>query len=154
MNGNPIQRPDITRQLQRGTARLLTSLGYGVIAEMPLPNGQRADLVGISPAGELLIVEVKSCLEDFRADQKWQAYRAYCDRLSFAVAPEFPHDVLPTDVGLIVADAYGADVLRQSTPVVLPGARRKALTIAFARLAAGRLQMQLDPDHAQATWPV
>lgn len=153
MSGTPLARPDVTRQLQRGTARYLTGLGYGVVTEMPLPNGLRADVVGLSATGEILIVEIKSCLEDFRADQKWQGYRAYCDRLAFAVAPEFPEDVLPADVGLIVADAYGADTLRQAATVPLPAARRKALMIAFARLAAGRLQLRLDPGTGQVPWP-
>jgi hypothetical protein len=147
-------RPDMTRLLLRGTARYLSSLGYGVVAEMPLPNGLRADLVGLSAAGEILIVEIKSCVEDYRADRKWQAYRDYCDQLFFAVASDFPHQMLSDDSGLIVADAYGGDILRQGSPVLLTSARRKAMIIAFARLAAGRLQLHLDPQARGATWLV
>ena len=148
----PQNRSEMTRLLLRGTARYLTSLGYGVVTEMPLPNGLRADLVGLSAAGEILIVEIKSCLEDYRADAKWQAYRDYCDRLSFAVATDFPGHVLPDDVGLIVADAYGADFIRESPATLLAAARRKTMMIAFARLAAARLQLQLDPGSSGATW--
>lgn len=154
LSENPQSRPDITRLLLRGTARYLASLGFGVVAEMPLPNGLRADLVGLSAAGEILIVEIKSCLEDYRADAKWRAYRDYCDRLSFAVAIDFPGHVLPEDVGLIVADAYGADSLRESPAILLAAARRKAMMIAFARLAAARLQMQLDPGSSGTAWLV
>jgi hypothetical protein len=146
LNEPPVTRPDVTRLLLRGTARHLSSLGYGVVSEMPLPNGLRADLVGLSATGEILIVEIKSCLEDYRADRKWQAYRDYCDQLFFAVNPGFPDHVLPENTGLIVADAYGGDVLRQGPRFPLAAARRKAMMIAFAHLAAGRLQMQLDPS--------
>lgn len=144
----------MTRLLQRGTARYLVSLGYGVVTEMPLPNGLRADLVGLSGTGEILIVEIKSCIEDYRADSKWRAYRDYCDQFSFAVAPGFPDHVLPEDAGLIVADAYGADMLRKSPFILLAASRRKAMMIAIARLAAARLQAQLDPGNSGATWLV
>jgi hypothetical protein len=147
-------RPDVTRLLLRGTARHLASLGYGVVAEMPLPNGLRADLVGLSATGEILIVEIKSCLEDYRADRKWQIYRDYCDRLFFAVASDFPDHILPDDSGLIIADAYGGDLLRKGPPFPLAAARRKAMMIAFARLAARRLQMQIDPGTSSSTWLV
>jgi hypothetical protein len=88
--------------------------------------------------GEILIVEVKSSLEDFRTDQKWGEYRPYCDAFAFAVAPEFPRDILPEEPGLIVADNFGGAMLRDPVFTPLAGARRKALTLAFARLAAMR----------------
>ena len=56
----------------------------------------------------------------------------------FAVAPEFPKDILPEGPGLIIADAFGGAVVTEAPPTLLAPARRKALTIAFARLAAFR----------------
>jgi hypothetical protein len=103
-----------------------------------LANGRRADVAGVADSGEIWIVEIKSCLEDFRVDQKWPEYRAFCDRLFFAVAPAFPLDALPQDAGLIVADRYGGEILRTAPEHKLAAARRKAMTL--------RLQGVIDPD--------
>ena len=97
-----------------------------------------ASLMALGRKGEIFIVEVKSGIEDFRVDLKWPEYRPYCDAFAFAVAPEFPRDILPEEPGLIIADGFGGAVLREAGIVALAGARRKALTLAFARLAALR----------------
>ena len=131
-------RPETTLQVTRGAARLLSALGYAPLAEVTLPNGRRADLMALGPKGQIFIVEVKSSVEDFRTDQKWWEYRPYCDAFAFAVGPEFPRDILPDEPGLIVADGFGGAVLREAPAAPLAGARRKALTIAFGRLAAMR----------------
>ena len=133
-----VSRPETTQIVTRGAARLLTALGYAPLSEVTLPNGRRADLMALGPKGELFIVEVKSSLEDFRTDQKWHEYQPYCDAFAFAVAPEFPREVLPPEPGLIVADGFGGAVLREAPLSPLAGARRKALTLAFGRLAALR----------------
>lgn len=133
-----VSRPETTAAVTRGAARLLGALGYAPLAEVTLPNGRRADLMALGPKGEIFIIEVKSSLEDFRTDQKWREYGPYCDAFAFAVAPEFPREVLPDEPGLIVADGFGGAVLREAPLTPLAGARRKALTIAFGRLAALR----------------
>jgi hypothetical protein len=133
-----VSRPETTAQVTRGAARLLTALGYAPLTEVTLPNGRRADLMALGPRGELFIVEVKSGIDDFRTDQKWREYGPYCDAFAFAVAPEFPREALPEEPGLIVADGFGGAVLREAPVAPLVGARRKALTIAFGRLAALR----------------
>ena len=94
--------------IARGTARLLRSLGFSCISELPLPSGRRADLVALNEKGEIWIVEIKSSVEDLRADQKWQDYRMHCDRLFFAFTQDLPCEIFPQDTGLIIADAYGA----------------------------------------------
>ncbi|MBA4012821.1 MAG: DNA repair protein MmcB-related protein [Phenylobacterium sp.] len=133
-----VTRPEITANVTRGAARLLVDLGYAPLAEVTLPNGRRADLMAVSRKGELAIIEVKSGLEDYRVDRKWHEYLPYCDRFAFAVAPEFPQHILPEEPGLIVCDGFGGAVLREAPATPLAPARRKALTIAFARLAAMR----------------
>jgi hypothetical protein len=133
-----VSRPETTAAVTRGAARLLVDLGYAPLAEVTLPNGRRADLMALGRKGEIFIVEVKSSLEDFRTDQKWHEYQPYCDAFAFAVAPEFPREILPEEPGMIVADGFGGAVLREAVAVPLAGARRKALTLAFARLAALR----------------
>ena len=131
-------RPETTSLVTRGAARLLTALGLAPLFEVSLPNGRRADLMALSARGELTIVEVKSSLEDFRTDGKWPEYAPFCDRFYFAVAPEFPRHILPPEPGLIVADAFGGAVLNEPLASPLAPARRKALTLSFARLAAWR----------------
>lgn len=133
-----VSRPETTATVTRGAARLLIALGYAPLAEVTLPNGRRADLMALGPKGEIFIVEVKSGIEDFRVDVKWPEYLPYCDAFAFAVAPEFPRDILPEEPGLIVADGFGGAILREAPAAQLAGARRKALTLAFARLAALR----------------
>ncbi len=131
-------RPQITLGVTRGAWRLLAALGVAAAPEVCLPNGRRADLMGLGPKGQIVIVEVKSGIEDFKADLKWQEYRPYCDQFYFAVAPEFPQAILPDEPGLIVADGFGGAVVREAAPVPLAPGRRKALTLAFARLTALR----------------
>jgi hypothetical protein len=129
----------------RGPSRLLHALGFAAITELPLASGRRADLIALGDNGEFWIVEVKSCIADFRADRKWQEYRLYCDRLLFAVAPDFPATVLPADAGLIVADSYGGTLVREAPSHPLTAARRKALLTRFGRAAAARLAAKNDP---------
>jgi hypothetical protein len=138
-------RDAVTREVCRGVGRLLRALGFAIITELPLPNGRRADVVGLSPAGDIWIVEVKSCLEDLRVDRKWPEYRDFCDALHFAVAPGFPLDILPEGTGLILADRYGGEIVRPAPELRLPAARRKAMTLRFARAAAFTLQALADP---------
>ena len=133
-----LSRPETTEAVTRGAARLLVSLGYAPLAEVALPNGRRADLMALGAHGEILIVEVKSGLEDYRVDRKWGEYGPYCDLFYFAVGPHFPREHLPQGPGLIIADAFGGAVVAEAPMTALAGARRKALTLAFARLAALR----------------
>jgi hypothetical protein len=131
-------RPLTTGFVTRGAARLFMALAYAPLSEVVLPNGRRADIMALGPRGEIAIVEVKSSLEDFRTDHKWGDYLAYCDAFYFAVAPEFPRAILPPKPGLIVADAFDGAVVQEAPASPLAPARRKALTLAFARLAALR----------------
>jgi hypothetical protein len=131
--------------IRRGVARLLHAHQMATVAEVTLGNGRRADLIAVTSAGEVWIVEIKSCMEDFRADHKWPEYRAFCDRLYFAVGPGFPRDVLLEGTGLIVADRYGGEVMRGAPEHRLAAARRKALTLKLVHTAAMRLQEVSDP---------
>jgi hypothetical protein len=133
-------------EIVRGASRLLVDLGFTSLPEVTLPNGRRADLMGISAKGALWIVEVKSSVEDFHGDQKWPEYQHYCDRLYFAVSPEFPLDLLPDTTGWIVADRFGAAIIRDAPDLKLSPARRKVLTITLARQATARLLNLADPD--------
>jgi len=132
--------------VQRGTSRLLAQMGFVSATEIPLVTGRRVDIMALGPKNEIHVFEIKSSLADFRADAKWEEYLDFCDRFYFAVPPEFPQEVLPEEVGLVVADRYGAEILRDAPHDPLPAARRKKLTLHFARISARRVHRFLDPD--------
>ena len=136
--------------IARGTARLLRSLGFSCISELPLPSGRRADLVALNARGDIWIVEIKSSLEDLRADHKWQDYRVHCDRLFFAFTQDLPCEICPAETGLIVADAYGAHMHCEAPEHRLPAPTRKLMTVTFAMVAAQRINRLADPQgHAE-----
>ncbi len=139
------RQSEVAAELQRGVCRAFRALGHSVVTELSLANGRRADVVALSGGGDVLIVEIKSCLLDYRSDAKWQDYLDYCDRLYFAVTPDFPCAVIPEEAGLILADRYGAELVREPLEERLSAARRKAMMLTFARAAALRLQLHLDP---------
>ena len=130
----------------RGTQRLLLALGLSCVAELPLLSGRRADIVALGGDGEIWIVEIKSSVEDFRSDRKWPAYRTHCDRLFFATCADVPLDIFPLDAGLILADGFGAELVREAPEHRLHAATRKSVMLAFARAAALRLQALSDPQ--------
>lgn len=132
--------------VRRGVCRHLADQGLYALPELVLPNGRRADLMALCPKGRLTIIEIKSSLADYRADDKWPAYLDFCDSFYFACPPEMDAAVFPEEVGLIVADAYAGEVLRPSPAFSLPPARRRVLTLSLARLAAQRLLSVNDPE--------
>lgn len=137
----------VAAAVQRGVCRMLIHMGHIPLTELGLKNGRRVDVASLDKKGDVIIVEIKSSLADFRVDQKWPDYLDYCDRFFFAVPPDFPLDVLPEppSVGIIVADKFGAEVLREPERDALSAARRKAVTLLFARSAAARVHQALDP---------
>jgi hypothetical protein len=132
--------------ISRGTQRLLTALGRTCVTELPLPSGRRADLVALADDGEIWIIEIKSSIADFCADGKWPDYRAHCDRLLFATTLDVPQEIFPEEAGLIVADEFGADLLREPPEHRLHAATRRSMLLLFARAAARRLQALGDPN--------
>jgi len=116
------------------------------VSELTLPSGRRADLVAMNARGDIWIVEIKSSVEDLRADQKWQDYRMHCDRLFFAFTQEMPCELFPADTGLIVADAYGAHLHCDAPEHRLPAATRKSMIVSFGLLAAQRISRLIDPQ--------
>jgi hypothetical protein len=139
MEGAALSRPENTARLARGVQRLLADHGLVSILEFTLANGRRADVLGLSEKGEIWIVETKSCVEDFAVDAKWPDYLDFCDAFFFAVDEAFPQELIGPEAGLIVADGFGGEIIRPGQRAPLPPARRKAMTLAFARLAAARL---------------
>jgi hypothetical protein len=132
--------------IRRGVARFLAQRGAACLYEVSLANRRRADLVALMADGTILIVEVKSSLADLAGDMKWPDYIDFCDRFTFATAPDVPQAAFPDTEGLMIADAYGAHVVREPVHLGLHPSRRKALTLRLARHAMGRLHSLDDPQ--------
>jgi len=131
--------------IQRGVGRFLRSNRMAMVTELPLASGRRADIVAVDNGGEIWIVEIKSSIEDFRADLKWPDYRLHCDRLFFATHGAVPAEIFPEEAGLILADSYGAELAREAPEHRLAGATRKAMLLRFGHAAAQRLHHLYDP---------
>ena len=132
--------------IARGTRRLLRALGFSTVTELALSDGRRADIVALSGDGAILIVEIKSSVADFRADAKWRDYAAHCDRLYFAISDATPAEIMPQEAGLILADRFGAAILREAERRPLAPATRRAMLLRFACAAADRLHRLADPE--------
>jgi hypothetical protein len=135
----------LTSDVARGVSRMLLERGYSPLLEFTLPNGRRLDVAAISDAGDVAAVEIKVSLADFRADAKWPEYLEYCDRYYFAVPDGFPTELLPDAHGLIVADRFGAAIVREAPHSPITAPRRKSLLIRFGRTAAERFARASDP---------
>jgi hypothetical protein len=146
----------VASDVARGVTRLFCRQDLFAICEVPLPNGRRADLMGVDSKGNLAIVEIKVAKSDLVGDCKWTDYLEYCDRFYWAVPPELAsilegEQFLPGEAGLIVADRYDAALVRHAVHRPLAPARRKAELLRFARRAARRLSEQLDPTVGEGT---
>jgi hypothetical protein len=132
------RQSDAALAIQRGTIRLLSQYNIACLPEVVLPNHRRADLMALTDKGEIWIIEIKSGLPDFQADDKWPDYLPYCDRFYFAVAPDFPSEKLPENAGMIFADNYGAEIMRENEQASLAPARRNLLLRRMARIGGFR----------------
>jgi hypothetical protein len=140
-----LEARDTAQTICRGVIRALTQRGFATLAEVSLADGRRADILALGRDGALVVVEIKSSVADFRADRKWPDYRRWCDRLYFAVAEGFPMELIPEDCGLMLADGFGAAILREAPSQKMGSARRRALHLRFARTAGARLLRLADP---------
>ncbi len=134
------------QRLTRGVCRALGALGYAALAEFPLNSGRRVDVIAVNGAGETVIVEIKTSTADYRADRKWNEYLEFCDAFYFAVPSAFPLALLPADCGLMIADDYGAEILRRPAAQPMNGSRRRAQTLRLALAAMQRLGRLIDPE--------
>ncbi len=144
-----MQMPDTPLQpgqlLARGVCRHLRGHDFVTVVELVPIRGLRVDVMALGPKGEIWVIECKSSRTDFMTDHKWQHYLDWCDRFFWAVDSDFPTELLPDDTGLILADGYDGEIIRQGPESRLPPARRKAVVQKFARHAAIRAQIARDP---------
>lgn len=137
--------------LARGVSRMLRSMGFTPLMEFRLSNSRRVDVAGLNRRGMMAAVEIKTTLADLKGDQKWPEYLPYCDCFYFAVPPAFPQEVLseaaflPERTGLVIADRFNGQVVREAAEVRMNTGRRRTETLRFARKAAARLHRLDDP---------
>lgn len=146
---------DLTADITRGVMRLLMRADCLALAEVPLGNGRRVDVMALCPRGGVTIVEVKVSRADLVGDAKWTDYLDYCDRFFWAVPAALAAMLdetsrLPLRAGLIVADRYDAAIVREAQDIKIAPVRRKAETLNFARRAARRLLLGNDACAATA----
>lgn len=125
--------------LRQGVQRFFVTVGLVCMCELPLPNGRRADVVVVTRKGDIYIIEIKTSAADLHADHKWPDYRDFCDRLYFASHASVPMELFPEDCGFILADQFGAEILRNAPEQRMTAAARKAMTLRIARCASARL---------------
>ena len=133
------------QRLARGVARAMRQFDFVTVEELVPTPGLRVDVMALGPKGQIWIIECKSSRADYLVDRKRQGYLPWCDRFFWAVDGDFPTDLLPAESGLIIADAYGAEIIRMGPDTPLAPARRKMMVQKFARHAASRLQWYRDP---------
>lgn len=145
------QGPETAQGIARGVSRLLMDMGYAPLVEFKLGNGLRVDLAALNQRGMMIAVEIKTSPIDLRRDLKWTEYLGFCDSFYFAVPPAFPREILeepgylPERTGLILADRFQAAIWRAAAEARMSPTRRRVETLRFARKAARRLAISLDP---------
>lgn len=141
----------------RGVSRMFYRHQIMVQSEVTLKGHRRADLMGLTAKGDVVIAEIKCSRADLLGDQKWQEYLEHCDQYYWAVPPGFdlsPFDqefFLPERCGLIVADAYDAEMIRPAKRAALAPARRKVEVQNLANKAMRRMMIMVDPEIIRKT---
>lgn len=132
--------------ITRGVIRLIGDMGFAPLTEFKLTNKRRVDVAALDRDGQFMVIEVKSSVADFRADNKWHEYLDFCDYFYFAIDTDFPRDLIPDDCGMIIADRHEAAIIRPAHHAPMNGNRRRTQTLRFARTGAQRLSGRRDPS--------
>lgn len=144
--------PVTAGDVARGVMRLFARNDIWCLAEMPLKGGRRADLMGVDAKGKVVIVEIKVQRGDLLGDGKWPDYLDHCDRFYWALPPGLDRSPLEGDgyrpecCGIIVADAYDAEIIRPAPLHPIAAATRKVEVERLSRAAMRRLTVAGDPD--------
>ena len=131
-----------TLRITDAIARMFIERGDSCLREFTLRTGRRVDIIAIGNGGEITIVEVKSSRQDFLSDRKWHEYPEWADKFYFAVADDFPRDILPEEgqCGIIITDGFDCLEVRPAPLSRLAAQRRGHLTRRLAHVAMRRLE--------------
>lgn len=158
----PKTRKDTTALLREVVAGYLFALRYAVYLEIELgprksglrlPGG-RCDVLGVNYSGDIVIVEIKSGLADYRADKKWRNYKPYANRLYVAFPPgvNVPQDLKDDpDTGILMPGSSGRlRVVKRSKWHPVNGKLKKVTVLGLVYRAADRTRL----THRQVLWPI
>lgn len=98
-----MSRRKITRRLTRAASYYFISKNFSTHKEVALGNwnSKRADLFAFNMKRDLVMVEVKSCWQDYTSDTKWHSYLPFADKMYFCISQELwekKGDVIANDV--------------------------------------------------------
>lgn len=90
--GSTNTRLATARLIYKEVAKYLSNKGYSCHYEVGLNKwGKlRADVLAFNYKQEVIIVEVKSCWQDYKTDTKFLGYLDFCHKFYFAVSQDFP----------------------------------------------------------------
>lgn len=94
-------------ELKTAVTQYLTKKRYAVVYEAGVVRRgrRRVDVLAINMRGHVIVVETKSCRQDFVRDTKWQEYLDHCHKFYFAM-DEGTYDavqhLIPKGVGVFV----------------------------------------------------
>ncbi|MEC7438712.1 MAG: MmcB family DNA repair protein [Pseudomonadota bacterium] len=122
--------------------------GDACLREFTLKSGRRVDVIAVDRRGTITIVEVKSSRQDFASDRKWGDYLEWGDRFYFAVADDFPRELLPgaETCGVIITDGFDCLEWRPAPLRKLAAQRRNHLTRRLAHVAMRRVEFAENPE--------
>ena len=103
------------KDIASSVSKLFWSHGLTPRTEYVLPNGRRLDVAAIGRNGDIAGAEIKISARDFRRDLKWSQYIHFCRAFYFAVPKDFPLEILPNELGIIVCTADQAHIVKGLT---------------------------------------
>lgn len=113
-------RKEIVQKLYDKSRSFLYSKNHSsniiVFKEVELSPHLRCDILCITYEEQVIIIELKTCKQDFKSDNKWQKYMDYCDYFYFFS----PRDIVPIDeidnkVGLLYLDGNNVITIREAS---------------------------------------
>lgn len=121
-------------RITTAVSRLFMERGAACIREFTVRTGRRVDLMVLGDKRDITIIEVKSSRQDFTSDIKWPEYIEWADRFYFAVAEDFPREILPGPdrCGIIITDGFDCHIVRDAPAMKLAAARRTHLVTRIA----------------------
>lgn len=80
-----VSKRDIVNALKEATVSYFAHLRYSCHFEIGIQawGRRRADMLAVNLKSEVVLAEIKSSLEDYTSDRKWQNYLGYADKMYF-----------------------------------------------------------------------
>lgn len=121
-------RKEITEKLYEALTYYYVKKLYSVHPEFGIEKWgrRRLDALCLNYRGEMIGVEVKSCLADYRTDKKWRTYLPYTNKLYFLFPPSVIESrKFPEIKAEIKAEGAGILTLKYGRVHALVGAKTR-----------------------------